>query len=305
MKDLVWHTIGKDGSITSSAKSATVKMVYVVDEGEMVGVDGDAEVVFSRSITATGATIYKVDGKEHTWDAYSKVLEEINIVTKARNFLVFQGDVEGLASKSSKDLFAHFEAFCGSGDYKYVPCVELPTHAPVSCHLLPFFSVGQGGVRAGGPRLDPGCGGVAPQAASTQGDGSRAQERKLPRAHARTHTSSIQLVHFATPPPPPPSSIPRSRARSRRQTSSAAPAKSATASESSRPYGASSTCRGACAQRRAATRPRTPSSQGLAHPRTPCRQRSPRPQRRSQRCGEGTWSWGAPLALLAPRRTSQ
>ena len=118
MKDLVWHTLGKDGEITSAAKSATVKVVYVVDDGEMDGVDGDQEVVFSRTISSTGATQYKIDGKEYSWDAYSKVLEEINIVTKARNFLVFQGDVEGLASKTSRDLLAHFEAFCGSGDLK-------------------------------------------------------------------------------------------------------------------------------------------------------------------------------------------
>ena len=112
------NAVGDDGEVTSTATSATVKLVYIVDDGELSGTGGGEEVVFSRTITAKGATHYKVDGKELSWDAYCKVLEEINIVTKARNFLVFQGDVESLASKTSKELLAHFEAFCGSGDLK-------------------------------------------------------------------------------------------------------------------------------------------------------------------------------------------
>ncbi|KNC80623.1 hypothetical protein, variant [Sphaeroforma arctica JP610] len=45
-------------------------------------------------------------------------LKDINIISKARNFLVFQGDVESLASKQPKDLTLLFEQISGSGAMK-------------------------------------------------------------------------------------------------------------------------------------------------------------------------------------------
>jgi structural maintenance of chromosome 1 len=38
------------------------------------------------------------------WNAYNQQLEKFNILVKAKNFLVFQGDVEGVASQDSKAL---------------------------------------------------------------------------------------------------------------------------------------------------------------------------------------------------------
>jgi structural maintenance of chromosome 1 len=35
---------------------------------------------------------------------YNQQLEKFNILVKAKNFLVFQGDVEGVASQDSKAL---------------------------------------------------------------------------------------------------------------------------------------------------------------------------------------------------------
>ena len=52
------------------------------------------------------------------WADYNASLEAINLVVRARNFLVFQGDVESLASTSPKDLTAMVEAMCGSGELK-------------------------------------------------------------------------------------------------------------------------------------------------------------------------------------------
>ena len=41
-----------------------------------------------------------------TRDKYENALKEIGVLVKARNFLVFQGDVESLASKSQDELTA-------------------------------------------------------------------------------------------------------------------------------------------------------------------------------------------------------
>ena len=43
-------------------------------------------------------------------------LKDIGILVKARNFLVFQGDVEGVVNKSPKDLTAMFEIISGSSE---------------------------------------------------------------------------------------------------------------------------------------------------------------------------------------------
>ena len=49
-----------------------------------------------------------------------QALERINIFTEARNFLVFQGDVESVASKSTKEMLQYFEVFSGSAEWKCV-----------------------------------------------------------------------------------------------------------------------------------------------------------------------------------------
>ena len=55
-------------------------------------------------ISTTGTSSYQLNGKNVTWTIYNQTLEHHNILVKAKNFLVFQGDVEQIASQSSKDL---------------------------------------------------------------------------------------------------------------------------------------------------------------------------------------------------------
>lgn len=114
LKDLIWHVVGRDGASGAHGKSAAVTLVYVPEAGEMEGFDAGEEVRFTRTISGSGASGYRINGSEHTWEQYQARLQEINIVTRARNFLVFQGDVESLAAKDAKSLLAHFEVFCGS-----------------------------------------------------------------------------------------------------------------------------------------------------------------------------------------------
>ncbi|EJU02332.1 condensin complex subunit SMC1 [Dacryopinax primogenitus] len=69
---------------------------------------------FQRNISLTGASEYRINNKVVTYHAYNSVLEQQQILVKARNFLVFQGDVEAVASQSSKDLSRLIDQISGS-----------------------------------------------------------------------------------------------------------------------------------------------------------------------------------------------
>lgn len=66
-------------------------------------------IKFKRMISGTGVGSYRVNDQDVTSDAYNEVLKSINVLVKARNFLVFQGDVESIAAKAPKDLTQLFE----------------------------------------------------------------------------------------------------------------------------------------------------------------------------------------------------
>ena len=91
-------------------KSAWVMAVYEDDTGD--------EVKWKRTITNQGASEYRIDDKVVTATEYNAALERENILIKARNFLVFQGDVEAIASQSPKDLTRLIEQISGSLEYK-------------------------------------------------------------------------------------------------------------------------------------------------------------------------------------------
>ena len=96
LKDLVWRVAGKAGGAAArAAKSASVTVVYVTDEGEVAGRPRGAEVRFSRVVTPAGASQYRIDGKEQSWDAYSAALEAIKRATRqfvpAPGVIVYDG----------------------------------------------------------------------------------------------------------------------------------------------------------------------------------------------------------------------
>lgn len=91
-------------------KSAWVMAVYEDDQGE--------EQKWKRSITNQGASEYRINDRVVTSQAYNDALESENILIKARNFLVFQGDVEAIASQSPKDLTRLIEQISGSLEFK-------------------------------------------------------------------------------------------------------------------------------------------------------------------------------------------
>ena len=70
------------------------------------------------SVDNRGNSEYRINGVIKSFADYSAVLSNENILIKARNFLVFQGDVEAIASKSPKDLTKLIEQISGSDEFK-------------------------------------------------------------------------------------------------------------------------------------------------------------------------------------------
>ena len=91
-------------------KSAWVMAVYEDDAGD--------EQLWKRTITNQGASEYRINDRVVTAQQYNEALEAENILIKARNFLVFQGDVEAIASQSPRDLTRLIEQISGSLEYK-------------------------------------------------------------------------------------------------------------------------------------------------------------------------------------------
>ncbi|KAL8964573.1 MAG: hypothetical protein Q9183_004357, partial [Haloplaca sp. 2 TL-2023] len=91
-------------------KSAWVTAVYEDDAGD--------EQFWKRTITNQGVSEYRINDRVVTAQQYNEGLEAENILIKARNFLVFQGDVEAIASQSPRDLTRLIEQISGSLEYK-------------------------------------------------------------------------------------------------------------------------------------------------------------------------------------------
>ncbi|CAL1698943.1 unnamed protein product [Somion occarium] len=77
---------------------------------------------FQRTISINGSSEYKLNNKVVPYSTYNNALIQHNILVKAKNFLVFQGDVEAVASQSPKDLSRLIDQISGSlelaGEYE-------------------------------------------------------------------------------------------------------------------------------------------------------------------------------------------
>lgn len=94
----------------SDPKSAWVMAVFEDDAGEVQK--------WKRTITTAGASEYRINDRVVTAQQYNEELEEENILIKARNFLVFQGDVEAIAIQKPQDLTRLIEQVSGSLEFK-------------------------------------------------------------------------------------------------------------------------------------------------------------------------------------------
>ncbi|KAI6108622.1 RecF/RecN/SMC [Pisolithus croceorrhizus] len=97
---------GDEDQREGSAKKAWVLAVYE---------DADKkEWLFQRAISITGASEYRLNDYVVTYAAYNAALVSHNVLVKAKNFLVFQGDVEAVASQSPRELTRLIEQISGS-----------------------------------------------------------------------------------------------------------------------------------------------------------------------------------------------
>lgn len=142
MKDLIFRPPGTARDETLSARAS---LVYVEpakkgeeeddDDTDDEGEDNDSPqkkkrgrlskklptgktLIFTRLITTKGTSQYQINGKNVTFKQYEAKLASIGILLKARNFLVFQGDVESMARKNPKQLVEMFENISGSSELK-------------------------------------------------------------------------------------------------------------------------------------------------------------------------------------------
>eukprot|EP00442_Polarella_glacialis_P052232 CAMPEP_0115079296 /NCGR_PEP_ID=MMETSP0227-20121206/18030_1 /TAXON_ID=89957 /ORGANISM="Polarella glacialis, Strain CCMP 1383" /LENGTH=1260 /DNA_ID=CAMNT_0002466785 /DNA_START=62 /DNA_END=3844 /DNA_ORIENTATION=- len=115
LADLVHHKEGEPDE-AAAARPCAVELVYVeVDESEG---RGEKRTVMRRVIQPSNEARFQVDGQAVSQEEYFRRLEAINILSKARNFLVFQGDVTAAAHCQGKDLTNFFEKVSGSISFR-------------------------------------------------------------------------------------------------------------------------------------------------------------------------------------------
>ncbi|PPR88213.1 hypothetical protein GOBAR_AA32474 [Gossypium barbadense] len=104
LRDLIYAF--DDREKEQRGRRAFVRLVYQLA--------GGSELCFTRSITSTGGSEYRIDSSVVNVEEYNGKLRSLGILVKARNFLVFQGDVESIASKNPKELTGLLEQISGS-----------------------------------------------------------------------------------------------------------------------------------------------------------------------------------------------
>lgn len=76
-----------------------------------------SEIQFTRSIIGASSE-WRLNGKVVTQQEYAQQLEDIGILMKSKNFLVFQGAVESIAMANAKERMHMFEEISKSGQLK-------------------------------------------------------------------------------------------------------------------------------------------------------------------------------------------
>ncbi|KAJ3126687.1 Structural maintenance of chromosomes protein 1 [Nowakowskiella sp. JEL0407] len=116
LMDAVSFVLGVQGDSMRSAKLKELINSNAGDDAEcsVTAVFTGVELRLKRTVNASGSSSYYIDDKRVTWTNYNKLLQKHNIIVKARNFLVFQGDVEAVASQSAKQLSKLFDLISDS-----------------------------------------------------------------------------------------------------------------------------------------------------------------------------------------------
>ncbi|KAG0142069.1 hypothetical protein CROQUDRAFT_673752 [Cronartium quercuum f. sp. fusiforme G11] len=118
LRDLIYKA-GEREVQERPANKASVTAVYIDHKT-------GTEHRFSRTITVSseksGSSTYSINDKVVKWEEYQATLEGFAILVKAKNFLVFQGDVEAVASQNPNALSKLIDQISGSlelaGEYE-------------------------------------------------------------------------------------------------------------------------------------------------------------------------------------------
>lgn len=113
LRDLVYRN-QEDENDDASRRRAYVKLVYQQSDGD----DPNGEIEFMRTVTVAGSSEYRVKGRVVSLERYNSELAKIGVLVKARNFLVFQNEVESIASKSPRELSVMFEEVSESAELR-------------------------------------------------------------------------------------------------------------------------------------------------------------------------------------------
>jgi structural maintenance of chromosome 1 len=86
-------------------RTAHVTAVYETTQGD--------QILFKRTAHHTGQSDYHINNRSVSLSEYNTTLENESILVKAKNFLVFQGDVESVASQKPIELTKLVEQISG------------------------------------------------------------------------------------------------------------------------------------------------------------------------------------------------
>ncbi|UJR14762.1 hypothetical protein I4U23_001752 [Adineta vaga] len=96
---------------------ASVSLIFVSIKTDRHGERTEHEKRFQRLIVGN-ASEYRVDGHQLSATEYTEELENMGIIPKAKNFLIFQGQVESIAMKTPKEFTTMFEELSRSGELR-------------------------------------------------------------------------------------------------------------------------------------------------------------------------------------------
>lgn len=104
-----------------NASTCNVSLFYITDEVDHENnekVNPGEEIEFFRRVNANGSSQYKINGKQVTNEDYIRKLASFNILVSCRNFLVYQGDVQNISTRSPEEMALLFEQISGSYDLR-------------------------------------------------------------------------------------------------------------------------------------------------------------------------------------------
>ncbi|RHY85274.1 hypothetical protein DYB35_009468 [Aphanomyces astaci] len=131
LKDLL-HKSGLASTVPEGG--AYVSLIYELDDDEKKRLHGkhsgestsSRELTFTRCISEKGVGSYRINHQDKSYEEYESALKDLGILVKARNFLVFQGTMGSIASKSPDQLTRMFELISSSEELKdeYEKCLQ-------------------------------------------------------------------------------------------------------------------------------------------------------------------------------------